>query len=119
MDVDAATNGPRLSAFGQTYVASVAVLALITTLADSVVWFAALALLTIPLSLLAVWVVFYAGLAVGFVAGHGQESYPWAVALVWVLVWAMTAWLNAHIAEKIVRRGWDALRVGPRAPSDD
>ena len=60
--MDAAAPRPRLSVLGQTYVATVAALALITTIADAYVWFVALVVLSLPLSLLAVWVGLYAGL---------------------------------------------------------
>ncbi len=110
----------RLSAVGQTYVAVVAALALITLLTDSEAWYAALVLVSLPLSLLAVWVGFYAGLAVGFAAGHEPSQQSWPVAIVWVLVWTMTAWVNARMGEKILRRGWSALAVGsPVDLSDD
>ena len=55
----------RLSVLGQTYVAMVAVLATITTFADDHAWYVALIALSLPLSLLALWVGVYAGLAVG------------------------------------------------------
>ena len=110
---------PHLSVLGQTYVAMVAVLATITTVADDHAWYVALIVLSLPLSLLALWVGFYAGLAVGFAVGHDAAHYPWAVAVVWVAVWTTAAWLNARIAEKVVRRGWDALRVGPPSSPDD
>ena len=59
----------RLSLLGQTYVATVAVVAGIAMLAESEAWYVGLVVLTLPLSLLALWVAFYAGLAVGFVVG--------------------------------------------------
>jgi hypothetical protein len=119
MDVVPVTR-PRLSVLGQTYVAMVAVLAGISTVAHDPAWYVALVALSLPLSLLALWVGIYAGLAVGFAVGHDPSSFPWEVALVWVVVWAMTAWLNAHVAEKIVRRGWSALQISsPRADADD
>ncbi len=110
---------PRLSVLAQTYVAMVAALAVISTVAQSHVWYVALVVLSLPLSLLALWVGFYAGLAVGFVLGHDPAHFSWVVALVWVTVWTMTAWTNAHVAEKIVRRGWSALSIGPRAVDED
>lgn len=110
---------PRLSTFGQTYVAMVALLAVISTLADSHAWYVALVVLSLPLSLLALWVGVYAGLAVGFAAGNDPAHFPWLVGAVWVAVWTTTAWVNAHIAEKVVRRGWAALRVGPSALVED
>ncbi len=109
----------RLSVLGQTYVAMVAVLATITTFADDHAWYVALIALSLPLSLLALWVGVYAGLAVGFAVGHDAAHYPWTVAVVWVAVWTTTAWLNARIAEKVVRRGWGALRVGPPSGPDE
>ena len=113
-----AEGGVGLSVLGQTYVAMVAVLAAISTFADGPVWFIALVVMSLPLSLLALWVGFYAGLAVGFAVGHDPGNYPWTVAVVWIAVWTMTAWLNAGIAEKVVRRGWEALRVTPRSDVD-
>jgi thiamine transporter ThiT len=110
---------PRLSVLAQTYVAMVASLAVISTVTEDHVWFVALVVLSLPLSLLALWVGFYAGLAAGFVVGHDSTHLPWVVALVWVAVWTTTAWLNAHVAEKIVHRGWAALRVGPRTFDDE
>jgi hypothetical protein len=115
MDVVAPTRS-RLSVLGQTYVAMVGVLAAITTVADDHAWYLALIVLSLPLSLLALWVGVYAGLAVGLAVGPDPAHYPWAVALVWVAVWTTAAWLNARIAEKVVRRGWEALRVTPVAP---
>jgi hypothetical protein len=120
---EAAAAGVALSLLGQTYVAMVAALAVISVVSGSHGWYVALVVLCLPLSLLALWVGFYAGLAVGFVAGPDPSHLSWAVALVWVLVWTTTAWVNARIAEKVVRRGWEALRVAPRAtepvdPSD-
>ncbi len=119
MDVVPATTRPRLSVLGQTYVAMVVVVAAITTVADQPTWYLALIALSLPLSLLALWVAFYAGLAVGFTVGHDPAHYPWVVALVWVAVWGAAAWLNAQVAEKVVRRGWSALQVGPSTEADD
>lgn len=119
MDVVPVTTRPRLSVLGQTYVAMVVVVAAITTVADRPTWYLALIALSLPLSLLALWVAFYAGLAVGFTVGHGPAHYPWVVALVWVAVWGATAWLNAQVAEKVVRRGWAALQVSPSSEPDD
>jgi uncharacterized membrane protein SpoIIM required for sporulation len=110
---------PRLSVLGQTYVAMVAVLAAISTVAHDPAWSYILVALSLPLSLLALWVGLYAGLAVGFAVGHDAARFPWEVALVWILVWTATAWLNAHVAEKIVHRGWSALSVGSPADLDD
>ena len=110
---------PRLSVLGQTYVAMVAVLAGISTVAHDPVWYVFLVALSLPLSLLALWVGIYAGLAVGAAVGHDPSHFPWEVALVWVAVWTATAWLNAQVAEKIVRRGWSALNIGARGDADD
>ena len=119
MEVLPAPTRPRLSVLGQTYVAMVVVVAAVTTVADQPSWYLALVALSLPLSLLALWVAFYAGLAVGFTVGHDPAHYPWAVGLVWVAVWGATAWLNAHVAEKVVHRGWEALRVRRDLEADD
>ncbi len=55
----------RLSSAGQTYVAVVGLLALLSTLADGRAWYVALVLLTLPLTPVALWVGFYAALADG------------------------------------------------------
>jgi hypothetical protein len=110
---------PRLSVLAQTYVAMVGALAAISTVSHDHVWYVALVVLSLPLSLLALWVGFYAGLAAGFALGHDPAHFSWVVALVWVAVWTATAWTNAHLAEKIIRRGWAALSVGPRATDED
>ncbi|MCW2817264.1 MAG: hypothetical protein JWR42_51 [Marmoricola sp.] len=106
----------RLSPLGQTYVATVAVVAGIAMLAESELWYVALVVLTLPLSLLALWVALYSSLAVGLLVGAEASRPTWPVVLVWVLVWGTTAWINARMTEKILRRGWSALRVGPPAP---
>lgn len=118
---DAPTTLPdsRLSTFGQTYVGMVGLLAAISTVADSHVWYVALVLACLPLSLIALWVGFYAGIAVTFAAGHLPGDLAWLADVVWVAVWATTAWVNARLGEKVVRRGWDALRVGPSTPATD
>ena len=96
----------RLSSAGQTYVAVVGLLALLSTLADGRAWYVALVLLTLPLTPVALWVGFYAALAMGAAVGHGPDAVSWPVTLVWVVVWSMTAWLNARMLEKVLRRGW-------------
>jgi hypothetical protein len=96
----------RLSSAGQTYVATVALLALVSTLADGRAWYLVLVVLTLPLTPVALWVGFYAALAVGAAVGHGPDAVSWPVSLVWVGVWALTAWLNARMLEKVLRRGW-------------
>jgi hypothetical protein len=96
----------RLSPAGQTYVAVVGLLAALSTLADGRLWYVALVLLTLPLTPVALWVGFYAALAMGAVVGHGPDAISWPVSAVWVLVWSVTAWLNARMLEKVLRLGW-------------
>jgi hypothetical protein len=96
----------QLSPAGQTYVAVVALLALVSTLADGRAWYVALVLLTLPLTPVALWVGFYAAVAVGAFVGHGPDAISWPVTLAWVVVWTLTAWLNARMVEKVLRRGW-------------
>jgi hypothetical protein len=96
----------RLSSAGQTYVAVVALLAALSTMADGRVWYVALVLLTLPLTPVALWVGFYAALATGALVGQGPDALSWPVSVVWVLVWSMTAWLNARILEKVLTCGW-------------
>jgi hypothetical protein len=99
----------RLSAVGQLYVTTVGALALVSLLAESAVWHVALVVLTLPLSLLALWVGYYGGLAVGFVTGTPTDELSWPMVAVWVAVWTMTAWLNAQLAQKVFRVGWRAM----------
>jgi hypothetical protein len=96
----------RLSSAGQTYVAIVGLLAALSTTADGRVWYVALVLLTLPLTPVAIWVGFYAALAMGAAVGHGPDALSWPVGAVWVMVWTMTAWLNARMLEKVLLRGW-------------
>ena len=96
----------RLSSAGQTYVAAVALLALVSTLADGRAWYLVLVVLTLPLTPVALWVGFYAALAMGAAVGHGPDAVSWPVTLVWVAVCTLTAWLNARMLEKVLRRGW-------------
>jgi hypothetical protein len=96
----------QLSSPGQTYVAVVALLALLSSLAGDRVWYVALVVLTLPLCPLALWVGFYAALSVGVAVGQGLAELSWPVTAVWVLVWSCTAWLNARMLEKVLRRGW-------------
>ena len=99
----------RLSAVGQLYVTTVGAVALLSLVADSAAWHVALVILTLPLSLLALWVGYYGGLAVGFVTGAQANELSWPVVAVWVAVWTMTAWLNAQLAQKVLRVGWRAV----------
>ena len=99
----------RLSAVGQLYVTTVGAVALLSLVADSAAWHVALVVLTLPLSLLALWVGYYGGLAVGFVTGAQANELSWPVVAVWVAVWTMTAWLNAQLAQKVLRVGWRAV----------
>ena len=96
----------RLSPAGQTYVAVVGLLAVLSSLADGRAWYVALVLLTMPLTPIALWVGFYAALAVGATVGHGPAASSWVVTVAWVVVWTLTAWLNARMIEKVLHRGW-------------
>ncbi len=99
----------RLVGPAQIYVATVAALAIGSMVGNSGAWHVALVVLALPLSLLALWVSFYAGLAVGFVLGHDPAQFSWPVALVWVAVWTVTAWINAQLVQKVLRSGWAAV----------
>jgi len=99
----------RLSAVGQLYVTTVGAVALLSIVAESAAWHVALVILTLPLSLLALWVGYYGGLAVGLVTGARADELSWPVVAVWVAVWMMTAWLNAQLAQKVLRVGWRAM----------
>jgi hypothetical protein len=99
----------RLSAVGQLYVTTVAAVALVSLLAETSAWHVALVVLTLPLSLLALWVGYYGGLAVGLITGTPTDQLSWPTVLVWVAVWTMTAWLNAQLAQKVLRVGWRAV----------
>ena len=78
-------------------------------MAESSAWHVALVVLTLPLSLLALWVGYYSGLAVALVTGTNAGELSWPVVAVWVAVWTMTAWLNAQLAQKVLRVGWRAV----------
>jgi hypothetical protein len=99
----------RLSAVGQLYVTTVGAVALLSVVAESTSWHVVLVVLALPLSLLALWVGYYGGLAVGFVTGASISELSWPVVVVWVAVWTMTAWLNAQVAQKVLRVGWRAV----------
>ncbi len=94
----------RLSSAGQTYVALIVLLALLSTTLDGWVWYVVLLVLGMPLSPLALWVGFYASVTVGSLLTPGDSSWP--VTLTWMTVWGLTAWLNARLLEKWLRRGW-------------
>ena len=74
--------------------------------------------LALPLSLVALWVGFYAGLAVGLVVGADAGEFSWPVALVWVAVWTMTAWINAQVARRCCGSAGRPSRP-PRVDDDD
>jgi hypothetical protein len=99
----------RLSTVGQLYVTTVGAVAVLSIVAESSAWHVALVILTLPLSLLALWVGYYGGLAVGLVTGTQAGELSWPVVAVWVAVWTMTAWLNAQLAQKVLRDRWRAV----------
>ena len=109
----------RLSAVGQLYVTTVGAVALLSVVAESTSWHVALVVLALPLSLLALWVGYYGGLAVGFVTGASVSELSWPVVVVWVAVWTMTAWLNAQLAQKVLRVGWRAVPPRRHEEIDD
>jgi hypothetical protein len=120
MDDRPATLAPaRLSGAGQLYVTTVGATALLGALTDSSSAYVALIALALPLSLLALWVGFYAGLAVGFVFGHDPAQVSLPVAVVWVAVWTMTAWVNAQLVQKVARRGWRTIAARPQEEQED
>jgi hypothetical protein len=95
-----------LSTPGQTYVVLVGLVALMSHLGGSHVWFVLLVVMALPLSLVAMWVGFYATLAVGYVLGGAPGDLSWAVTAVWVAVWTATAWVNARMGERVLQGGW-------------
>ena len=107
----------RLSGISTLYVTSVGAMAVLTVLEGSSAWYVALIVLALPLSLLALWVGFYAGLAVGFAVGTDVSHISWPMAVVWVGVWTMTAWVNAQLGQKVLQRGW--ATIAPRPPVED
>jgi hypothetical protein len=109
----------RLSGAGQLYVTTVGAMAVLTVIEGSHVWYVALVVLALPLSLLALWVGFYAGLAVGFAVGADPGQLSWPVVIVWVAVWTATAWINAQMLQKVLRAGWRAIPPRPRVDQDD
>jgi hypothetical protein len=121
MEDGAATTVPplRLSGVGQLYVTTVGAVALLTMVEGSHVWYIVLVVLALPLSLLALWVGFYASMAVGFALGYEPAQVMWPVVVVWVAVWTMTAWVNAQIGQKVRRSGWAAIAPRPFVDRDD
>lgn len=111
--------GARLSGVGQLYVTTVGAVAVLTMISDAAAWYLVLVVLALPLSLLALWVGFYAGLAVGFAMGADPGEVSWPLALVWVGVWTMTAWINAQMLQKVLRHGWRTIAARPRVEHDD
>ena len=111
--------GARLSGVGQLYVTTVGAVAVLTLISEWHMWYVALLVLALPLSLLALWVGFYAGLAVGFAAGTDPGEVSWPLVVVWVGVWTMTAWINAQMLQKVLRHGWRTIAARPRAEPDD
>ena len=102
-----------LSVLGQAYVGVVALVAVLSLWSDASFWHLALVALALPLSLLALWVSFYARMAVAFAFGHDPMGFSWEVAVVWVGVWTITAWINAQMVQKLVRSGWRTVAARP------
>lgn len=102
-----------LSVLGQLYVVAVALVAAVSLWSDAGFWHPALVVLALPLSLLALWVSFYARVTVAVVFGDDPTGSSWAVAVVWVAIWTLTAWINAQVIQKLVRSGWRAVAARP------
>ena len=109
----------RLSGVGQLYVTTVGAMAVLTLIEGSAAWYVALVVLALPLSLLALWVAFYAGLAVGFAVGTTVGEFSWPAAIVWVLVWTATAWINAQMLQRVLRSGWRTIAPRPFETRED
>ena len=109
----------RLSAVGQLYVTTVGAVALLSIIAESAAYHVALIVLALPLSLLALWIGYYGGLAMTLVTGTDAGELSWPVVVVWVAVWTMTAWLNAQLAQKVLRAGWRAVPARRVDDADD
>jgi hypothetical protein len=118
-DQPATTRVARLSGVGQLYVTSVGAMAVLAVLEGSHGWYVALVVLALPLSLLALWMAFYAGLAVGFAVGSDAGQLSWPVAVVWVVVWTATAWVNAQMLQKVLRAGWRTIAPRPLEEIED
>ncbi len=120
MDDRAATMRPRrLSGPSQLYVTTVGAVAVLGLVGGSSWWHVALVVLALPLSLLALWIGFYGGTALGFVLGDAPSELSWPVAVLWVGVWTATAWINAQLLEKVLRAGWRAIAPRPFEPDED
>jgi len=109
----------RLPGVGQLYVTTVGAVAFLSLLTEWHGWYVALVVLCLPLSLVALWVSFYAGLAVGFAAGADPAQFSWPIAVVWVAIWAVTAWINAQLGRKVWRQGWRTVAPRPFVELDD
>jgi hypothetical protein len=109
----------RLSGVGQLYVTTVGAVAVLTMISDASAWYVVLLVLALPLSLLALWVGFYAGLAVGFAMGADAGEVSWPLTIVWVGVWTMTAWINAQMLQRVLRHGWRTIAARPWVEHDD
>jgi hypothetical protein len=118
-DRPVALAGMRLSGAGQLYVTTVGAVAVLTAWEQSQVWYVVLVVLALPLSLLALWVGFYADLAVGLAVGADPAQLSWPVAAVWVAVWTMTAWVNAQMMQKVLRKGWRTIAARPHTDDLD
>ncbi len=118
MEDRAATLPPvRLSGVSQLYVTTVGAVSVLSLVADSSWWHVALVALALPLSLLALWVGFYGGTAVGYLVGDAPGELSWPVAVVWAAVWMATAWVNAQLLQRVLRAGWRT--IAPRPFEDD
>ena len=116
MEQQATLSSPRLSGVGQLYVTTVGAVAVVSLLSEGQFWYFALIALALPLSLLALWVGFYAGTAVAFMVGAVGGEFSWPVAVVWVGVWTATAWVNAQLCQKVLRGG---RTIAPRPRAED
>lgn len=109
----------RLSGAAQLYVTTVGAVAFLSLLTGRQEWYVALVVLCLPLSLVALWVSFYASLAVGFAAGADPAQFSWPVAVVWVAIWTATAWINAQLGHRVRRLGWRTIPPRPYVERDD
>lgn len=109
----------RLSGVAQLYVTTVGAVAFLSLLTEQQGWYVALVVLCLPLSLVALWVSFYASLTVGFAAGTDPAQFSWPVAVVWVTIWTATAWINAQLGHRVLRLGWRTIPPRPLDERDD